>query len=436
MIVAADLSSFAGRMVLTSVWQGVLLTLVTALGLRLAPRLSAASRFLVWTFTLLAMIVLPLVTAFSGSAASVSASPALHLSPVWGMALAGLWLLLCAYRVIELLVGFRHLVRVAGDAQPILADRSTAALLAASPRSVQLCVSSQVDAPCIAGFRSARLLLPAELQSSLEAADLQAIVLHELEHLRRRDDWINLASKLAIVAFPFNPALLWLDHRLGLERELACDASVVAATNAPFRYAGSLTRLAERRVARRVALVLAAWGRHSEVVQRVSALLGPVAPASPWRRRAAMALVSGSLVATSCALLQAPQIVSFAPAGGGDRSMALVSGPHLPVVPAAERALVLPAAFHPEAATAQGVLVRPRRAGRTRAAAAAAQPFSQLPRTAETPRTVLTSIGQRSGQIRARSRRVRTPAAVRWLQTDFSTFAAVPFGDGWLIVQL
>ena len=102
------------------------------------------------------------------------------------------------------------------------------------------------------------------------------IVLHELEHLRRRDDWLNLIQKVGLVFFPLNPGLLWVDRKLSVERELACDAGVVASTAQPFEYARCLTRLAEHRSRyRRLALSLAAWSRQSEVGRRIMSLLQP-----------------------------------------------------------------------------------------------------------------------------------------------------------------
>ena len=48
-------------------------------------------------------------------------------------------------------------------------------------------------------------------------------MLHEAGHLRRRDDWMNLLQKVGLVLLPLNPVLMWIERRLCLERELACD---------------------------------------------------------------------------------------------------------------------------------------------------------------------------------------------------------------------
>ena len=83
-----------------------------------------------------------------------------------------------------------------------------------------------------------------------------------MEHLRRRDDWINLVQKLGLVLFPLNPALLWIEQRLCKERELACDDHVIQSTRAPKSYASCLVHLAEQRILNsRASLALGAWER-------------------------------------------------------------------------------------------------------------------------------------------------------------------------------
>ncbi len=99
-------------------------------------------------------------------------------------------------------------------------------------------------------------------------------MLHEVGHLRRADDWINLLQKVSLVVFPLNPVLIWIERRLCLERELACDDAVLRMTKAPKAYATCLTNLAEHRLGRRAAaLSLGAWERKSELARRVHRIL-------------------------------------------------------------------------------------------------------------------------------------------------------------------
>ncbi len=94
-------------------------------------------------------------------------------------------------------------------------------------------------------------------------------MLHEVGHLRRADDWINLLQKLSLVVFPLNPMLMWIERRLCLERELACDDDVLRLTKAPKAYATCLTNLAERRLEPQSGGVVA--GRLGKAVGAVAA---------------------------------------------------------------------------------------------------------------------------------------------------------------------
>ena len=123
---------------------------------------------------------------------------------------------------------------------------------------------------------------------------------------------MNLLQKIALVIFPLNPALLWVDRRLSLERELACDAGVVASTAAPFDYAHCLTRLAEHRLHRRsLALSLAAWSRQSELARRIHTLLRPIRTMSPLQARASITLLTLGLATGAVEMARAPHLISF-----------------------------------------------------------------------------------------------------------------------------
>ena len=138
-------------------------------------------------------------------------------------------------------------------------------------------------------------------------------MLHEGEHLRRRDDWTNLLQKICLVLFPLNPALVWMERRLGREREMACDDGVVSVTHAPRAYAACLASLAECGLKYRTgALTLGAWQRRPELVERVHAFCGRKARLSPmetagscWWRWAC------GLCWAGIELARCPQLVAF-----------------------------------------------------------------------------------------------------------------------------
>src|SRR6185437_10906379 len=152
------------------------------------------------------------------------------------------------------------------------------------------------------------------LLQELSESELRQVILHEMEHLRRGDDWINLLQKLALVLFPLNPALAWVERRLCAERELACDDRVLHAGSGRKAYALCLAHLAEYALVKRsFSLVLGAWERRPELVRRVHRILaGPVRSMGRRPALAAMGSVTAGALACTLALAHAPQVVRFA----------------------------------------------------------------------------------------------------------------------------
>jgi hypothetical protein len=237
-----------------------------------------------------------------------------HVDVRWSFAIAAVWLIASLVRAVKLAMSAVRLHGIWKRAVPV--EGCDAVLLAAGFRGVELCTSKDVDRPSVIGFFSPRILIPEELFSRLTTAEFGQIVLHEIGHLRRRDDWINLLQKLSLVLVPLNPVLLWVERRLCLERELACDDDVLRLTRAPKAYATCLTNLAEHRLGKRrgwraAALSLGAWEKKSELARRVhSILLGGKRMGTAQARVVLGVLVLG-LLGGSAELARCPQLVSF-----------------------------------------------------------------------------------------------------------------------------
>jgi len=301
-------------------WQGIALAVAAALALRLAPRTSATARFFLWSAVLLGAVLLPFFHVSSAVPAAASQPhplSLLRLSPLWSFGIAALWLLLSLLRLLQLAVQGVRLHNLWRGAQPIVTAPEIATILARVPlRRVELCLSSAVDRPSVIGFFAPRILIPDWLFNQLTPPELVQIVLHEIEHLRRADDWLNLLQKLSLALFPLNPALVWIERRLCTERELACDDGVLRVTLAPRVYATCLTTLAERRLEHRSVLSLAlgtlgALGR-SELSRRVYSILNRPPSLSPARARAVTAMLAIGLIGCAAVLARSPQLVSFA----------------------------------------------------------------------------------------------------------------------------
>jgi uncharacterized protein (TIGR03435 family) len=113
------------------------------------------------------------------------------------------------------------------------------------PRDVAVMSSSTLLEPGVFGIRRPLLLLPEGISEKLAPAQLNAIVAHELCHVRRRD---NLAAALQMgveALFWFHPLVWWLGARLIEERERACDEEVLLMGNEPQVYAEGILKVCE-----------------------------------------------------------------------------------------------------------------------------------------------------------------------------------------------
>jgi BlaR1 peptidase M56 len=307
-----SVSRLVANSFVSGLWQGMVLAAGVALCLRLVPRVTAAVRFAIWTAVFAVLAVLPLVHAYALRAGEgmPGRGAVVQLDVRWSFAIAALWLMVSLVRAVKLAMSAVRLRGIWKRAVPV--EGCDAVLLAAGFRGVELCTSKDVDRPSVIGFFSPRILIPEELFARLTTAEFGQIVLHEVGHLRRADDWINLLQKLSLVLVPLNPVLMWIERRLCLERELACDDDVLRLTKAPKAYATCLTNLAEQRLGRRAAaLSLGAWERKSELARRVQSILLGGKRMGTAQARVVMSVLVLGLLGGSAELARCPQLVSF-----------------------------------------------------------------------------------------------------------------------------
>jgi hypothetical protein len=183
-------------------------------------------------------------------------------------------------------------------------------------RSVELRVSKRLEVPTAIGFFKPAIVLPEWLLEETPAEELKYIVLHELEHLRRRDDWTNLAQQIVKALLFFVPSVWWIERKLALDREMACDDAVLAHSGTPHGYAECLARVAERSFLRRqLALAQAAVTRLRQLTVRVAKILDPnrPQPSRMWRPAVpAVVVIAGLCVFTAS---QGPELIGFADHG-------------------------------------------------------------------------------------------------------------------------
>ena len=197
-------------------------------------------------------------------------------------------------------------------------------------RQPQFLVSSHVSGPMSLGFFRPTIVIPRTLFETLSHSELQQIVLHELAHLHRRDDWSNLAQKLIEAVLPIQPAVYWLGYQMSLAREMACDDWVIAATGTPRPYAAALTKVAELSQWQRAGVLAAgAAGNRSQLFRRVRQMLDRTRNADPKLTVVPLALALAVVVGLTSLSARAPQLIAFA------QSVAPASSPAKPIAPGA-----------------------------------------------------------------------------------------------------
>ena len=331
------ISQAATGSLVAALWQGTVLAVAAWLGLRLLPKTPAAVRFAIWFAVFLVVAGLPVVSLLSHAAGAARENGRGAWLTIdardarWCLAIAAVWAAASLVRAATLVAAALRVralwkratpVQFAGGFDPT--HRDTAAMdgargvlngaprLLSVARRAQICTSDEMDRPSVIGFLSPKILIPRWLLDQLSDAELEQIVLHEAGHLGRADDWMNLLQKIALVVFPLNPALAWVERRLCFERELACDERVLRVTGAPKAYASCLAALAEHRLGRRgMALSLGALGRESELGRRVRRILGRGERMRPAHARLVLGGAMLGLLGGAVELARCPQLVGF-----------------------------------------------------------------------------------------------------------------------------
>jgi beta-lactamase regulating signal transducer with metallopeptidase domain len=426
-----SVSVVAADFLVASIWQGMVVAGCVAVLLRLLPDLTAAVRSTIWTAVLLMVVLFPSLSLalHSRQASTWTHAELLHASDTWCLALLIVWVVFSVFRASQLLASAFLLQNLAGRAVAVTPSESVASLLRSSNRRVELCASAEVHRPSIAGFFHPRILLSPALLATLSAAELEQVVLHEMEHLRRYDDWTNLLQKLSLALVPLHPVLLWLDRQMCLERELACDDRVLRQTRARKAYAACLARLAEDSMVRRgFSLTLEALGsrgRRSELVGRVYRILrAPETRMSRERIWLATAVLLVAAFAGAAELSRSPQLIRFTPAarpqGMSVPRIEATGFQTLTARPALVKAVVpecRPFSIAPAVMRVRKSTHRVRLAGNNRPSgnAASGPYFSVTTWTPVTMHSTLTMAITEDSQF---------------------LYAAVPAGNGWLIIQL
>ncbi|HEX4948542.1 MAG TPA: M56 family metallopeptidase [Blastocatellia bacterium] len=271
-------SAWLWPLLLNHLWQATLFALAAGLAVLLLQKQRAQTRYLVWWLALTKFALPSALLAWAAQkirwfwpraplAESANTERLLRLiEPIannialepltdeghaeWVCVLTALWLLGAVLLLLrwgwrrKRFVGTLHTESITTTGREFSSLQQARAALRVR-RRIRLIVSARVQEPGVIGIGRPVVLLPQGLCAQLSKAELDAVMMHEVMHVRR---WDNLLSLLQLVigsVFWFHPLLWWLDRRLLAEREFACDEGVIRCGNAPHIYAANLWKIVQ-----------------------------------------------------------------------------------------------------------------------------------------------------------------------------------------------
>lgn len=166
---------------------------------------------------------------------------------------------------------------------------------------VTLLTSAVVRSPVVVGCLRSVILVPVSLIASIPAGQLEAILAHELAHVRRLDYLVNLFQSLIETFFFYHPMVWWLSNRIRTERENCCDDVVVTVLGNRIEYGRALLAVEEFRGT--AASGLAMGLRDGSLITRVRRLMaqnGQENPRSPVSVVAATLIITGIVITLFC----------------------------------------------------------------------------------------------------------------------------------------
>jgi beta-lactamase regulating signal transducer with metallopeptidase domain len=139
-------------------------------------------------------------------------------------------------------------------------------------KKVKTGFSKLVDVPCMVGYFKPVILLPFSLVTYLSTEEIEAILLHELAHIKRNDYLVNMIQQVISILLFFNPCAQLINKIINEERENCCDDLVVKATADPIIYAKALLKLEQTRQ-NDWQLALAATGKKYHLLNRIERIM-------------------------------------------------------------------------------------------------------------------------------------------------------------------
>ena len=137
-------------------------------------------------------------------------------------------------------------------------------------RAIDLAESALVQVPTVIGHLTPVILLPATAMTGLSAEQIEAILAHELAHIKRCDYLLNIVGTVVEILGFYHTAVWWISTKIRIERENCCDDIAVGVCSDRVCYAKALATMEEIRASRPVLAVAATGGNLFERIKRLA----------------------------------------------------------------------------------------------------------------------------------------------------------------------
>lgn len=197
----------------------------------------------------------------NGSAAFINKTPNAgiylkvdNLANRFGFYIVLAWFICYLFHCIRFVSGLIYIKKLSGNTFPAGAIwESNLLRLKLSlqlNKPIKIFQSAKIQVPVIIGVLKPMILIPVSVANQLPLAEVEAILIHELAHIKRNDFLVNLIQTVIENMFFFNPAIRWMSARLREEREKCCDDIVISQSHGTEAYVNALIRFQESIMAR------------------------------------------------------------------------------------------------------------------------------------------------------------------------------------------
>ena len=338
--------------VLNWLWQGCVVALALLVMLRLLERARANVRYVVCWAALLLVVALPALP-WLGSLGlrqdALGLPPPVAIVSVpdawWtsGTVMAVVWTVWASVYAVRFAWAMVALRRARERSRAFPAQVETLLphwrQIRDEGRRPMLVLSDTVTTAAVLGCGAPVIAVAPSLVRTLDADELDRVLIHEWAHVQRRDDLVNILQVVVRIVAGWHPAAWWIDRRLHIEREIACDEMTVELTGSARSYAACLVKLAGLKGATRTALAAPAVVTASGLRGRVTRIVSRRAFIAPlWSRGLAAGVVSalcavsvgvGGLTLVEATVLALP-FESLGAIGAGVERNAAIATPTIP----------------------------------------------------------------------------------------------------------